>query len=235
MNLNAIKHIFFDLDNTLWDFIKNSEITLKKLYEEFRVEEKHHVSFSVWHAHYYAINEQLWTEYRDHKITKKQLKDIRFKSAFQKVGIHDTTIPQAFEKVYLNHLPKSNLLREGAREILEYLSNQNKYQLHIITNGFKEVSLNKIKGAYIDHYFNAVVSAEDVNTRKPDPKVFEYALNLAKASKEESIIIGDDYIADIIGGLDFGIQAIFYNILGREVKNNNFIEIKHLNEVKKYL
>ncbi len=235
MNLNAIKHIFFDLDNTLWDFIKNSRITLKKLYEEFRIEEKYHVTFSVWYVHYYDVNEQLWAEYRDHKITKKQLKDTRFKSAFQKVGIHDASIPHAFEKVYLNHLPKSNLLREGAREILEYLSNKNKYQLHIITNGFKEVSLNKIKGAYIDHYFNVIVSAEDVNTRKPDPKVFEYALNLAKASKEESIIIGDDYIADIIGGLDFGIQAIFYNILDMDVKNNNFIEIKHLNEVKKYL
>ncbi|MFV0531350.1 MAG: YjjG family noncanonical pyrimidine nucleotidase [Flavobacteriales bacterium] len=235
MNLNSIKHIFFDLDNTLWDFTKNSKITLENLYTECQIEEKHHVVFSVWYDFYYDINEQLWAEYRDHKITKEELKNARFKKAFQAVGIQDSSFPDAFEKVYLNHLPKNNFLRDGAQELLEYLSNQNKYQLHIITNGFKDVSLKKIKGSRIEHYFNTIVSAEDVNTRKPDPKVFQYALNLAKALKEESIIIGDDYIADIIGGLNFGIQAVFYNILDIKVKNNNFIEVKHLNEVKNYL
>lgn len=235
MNLNAIKHIFFDLDNTLWDFIKNSKITLENLYQEHQVEEKHNIPFSTWYNHYYDINEQLWAEYRDHKITKEELKDSRFKKAFQSVGIQHTTLPEAFEAVYLNHLPKNNYLRDGAQELLDYLKAQNQYQLHIITNGFKDVSLKKIKGSGIEHYFNVVVSAEDVNTRKPDPKVFQHALDKAKASKEESIIIGDDYIADIEGGLRFGIQAIFYNILDIETKNNNFIEIKHLNEVKKYL
>ncbi|APD07702.1 N-acylneuraminate-9-phosphatase [Flavobacteriaceae bacterium UJ101] len=235
MNLNSIQHIFFDLDNTLWDFIKNSKITLENLYKEHHVEEEHHIAFSTWYDHYYDINEQLWAEYRDHKITKQELKDSRFRKAFQAVGVKDTSLPEAFEAVYLNHLPKNNFLRDGAHDLLEYLKKQNKYTLHIITNGFKDVSLKKIKGSGIDSYFDVVVSAEDVNTRKPDPKVFQHALDLAQASKEESIIIGDDYIADIVGGLDFGIQAIFYNILDMEVKNNNFIEIKHLNEVKKYL
>ncbi len=235
MIVTPVKHIFFDLDNTLWDFIKNSKITLENLYREHQVEEKYHIPFSTWYDQYYDINEQLWAEYRDHKITKEELKDSRFKKAFRAVGIEEVTLPEAFEAVYLNHLPKNNYLREGARELLEYLKNQNQYQLHIITNGFKDVSLKKIEGSNIDHYFTVVVSAEDVNTRKPDPKVFQHALDLANASKEESIIIGDDYIADIEGALHFGIQAIFYNILDIETKNNNFIEIKHLNEVKKYL
>ncbi|MFV0237645.1 MAG: YjjG family noncanonical pyrimidine nucleotidase [Flavobacteriales bacterium] len=235
MNLDNIKHIFFDLDNTLWDFVKNSKITLENLYKEHLVEEKYHVTFSTWYSHYYDINEQLWAEYRDHKITKEELKDSRFKRAFQAAKIDNTTIPKAFEAVYLHHLPKSNFLRDGANDLLQYLKQQNKYKLHIITNGFKDVSLKKIKGSNIESYFNVVVSAEDVHTRKPDPKVFQYALNLAKASKKESIIIGDDYIADIMGGLNFGIQAIFYNVLDMDVENDTFIEIKHLNEVKKYL
>ncbi len=235
MKPNPIKHIFFDLDNTIWDFIKNSKITLSNLYDVIEIEEKHNVAFQEWYEKYYDLNEQLWAEYRDNKISKEELKESRFKNSFNSVGIDDQSILDLFEAEYLNNLPKHNFLCDGAKDLLHYLKTSNKYTLHIITNGFKDVSLKKIKNSGINDYFDVVVSAEDVKTRKPFPEIFDHALSLANAKKEESIIIGDDFIADIQGGLNYGIQAIYYNTSGDNINKDNFIEINHLKEVKKYL
>lgn len=233
--MNSVKHIFFDLDNTLWDFIKNSKITLQKLYEKYEVEASYSVAFPVWHANYYKINEQLWHKYREHLITKEELRSQRFKMAFKAVGIKNKSIALAFEKEYLNHLPEHNFLCEGAKDLLDYLYDKKQYKMHILTNGFKEVSYRKLEESGIKYYFNTIISAEDAGKRKPHPDIFRYALALTEASKEESIIIGDDFTADIIGGTNFGIRAVFYNFLGNPTKKGNFTEINHLSELKKYL
>ncbi len=230
--MNSIKHIFFDLDNTLWDFIKNSKITLQKLYEKYDVEARYSVVFPVWHAHYYKINEQLW---HNMSISLEGLRNKRFKMAFEAVGIKNKSIALAFEKVYLNHLPEHNFLCEGAEDLLDYVYDKKKYKMHILTNGFREVSHRKLEGAGIKSYFNEIISAEDAGKRKPHPDIFKYALDRTEASKEESIIIGDNFEADIIGGTNFGIRAVFYNFLGNPTKKGNFTEINHLSELKKYL
>jgi len=230
--MNSVKHIFFDLDNTLWDFIKNSKITLQKLYEKYDVETRYSVAFPVWHAHYYKINEQLW---HNMSTSLEDLRSKRFKMAFEAVGIKDKSIALAFEKAYLNHLPEHNFLCEGAKDLLDYVYDKKQYKMHILTNGFREVSYRKLEESGIKYYFNTIISAEDAGKRKPHPDIFRYALDRTKASKEESIIIGDNFEADIAGGTNFGIRAVFYNFLGNPTKKGNFTEINHLSELKKYL
>jgi putative hydrolase of the HAD superfamily len=129
-------------------------------------------------------------------------------------------------------LPKYNHLLEGTVEILEYL--QTKYNLHIITNGFTEIQGNKMNNSYISHYFKTITNAELAGVKKPNALIFEYALNLAKTKKENSIMIGDCMEADVQGALDAGLDAIFFNDNNRVVANN-VKQVNNLLELKKYL
>ena len=123
---------------------------------------------------------------------------------------------------------------EGSIEILEYLKSKN-YKIHILSNGFHEVTHRKIDGSGIRKYVDIVTSADDVNVRKPNPRIFEYALNQANAAKSESILIGDDWIADIEGARNFGIEVIFFNALRENKTEEGLIVIQKLDEIKNYL
>jgi putative hydrolase of the HAD superfamily len=129
-------------------------------------------------------------------------------------------------------LPKYNHLFEGTIEILEYL--KAKYNLHIITNGFAEIQENKLNNSYITHYFKSITNSEMAGVKKPNPLIFEYALDLAKAKKENSIMIGDCIEADVQGALDAGLDAIFFNENNTKV-TEKIKQVNHLLELKKYL
>ena len=130
---------------------------------------------------------------------------------------------------YLSILPEFNHLFENTLEILAYLSQ--KYTLHIITNGFIEIQHKKINNANMAHFFKTVTNSEMAGAKKPNPQIFQHALNLAQAAKNESVMIGDSMHADVQGALDFGIKAIFFNFNDKE-KTHNFNQITHLKELE---
>ncbi|RZJ39933.1 MAG: noncanonical pyrimidine nucleotidase, YjjG family, partial [Chryseobacterium sp.] len=198
-----IQHIFFDLDNTLWDHRKNAYLTIKDLFEKEEITLKYNIDFEEFHSVYHDINEKLWEQIRDGEIDKEYLRKHRFYDTFKRFEIDDLELSMFFEEHFLDKILNYNHLVESADVILEYLKSK-KYTLHIISNGFQEVTERKCILSKIDHYFNTITSADSVGIRKPNPEIFEYSLGLAKAQKEESIMIGDDWIADYIGAQNFG-------------------------------
>ena len=140
--LTNIKHVFFDLDHTLWDFDTNS----KKAYEYIFKIHKVKVDMKKFATIYESINHAYWALYREDKITQKELKYARLKDTFDllKYPIEDKHILQLADD-YLQALTKFNLLFEGAIDILEYL--KSKYTLHIITNGFDEIQADKLNNS----------------------------------------------------------------------------------------
>lgn len=232
--MQNIKHIFFDLDNTLWDYRRNAKITLVRLYEEFQVEENYGYTFEEFFPHYYESNEQLWADYRDGKVTKEELRARRFPEAFANMGIPNAPFALDFEKRFVNEVTTSNYVVEGAEEILKYL--KEKYHLHILSNGFEEVTHQKINGSIVKNYVETITTAEGAGVPKPDPLVFETAMKKAGTTAEESIYIGDDWIADMLGATRVGMKAIFFNPLN---ENHLWMEeipvIYQLSELKEYL
>jgi putative hydrolase of the HAD superfamily len=203
------KHIFFDLDHTIWDFDKNAEETLYELYDIYKLGAIGLPSAPVFIETYTRNNHQLWAEYHTGKITKDQLRETRFKRTFLELGLHPNVIPLAFEDDYVKLCPTKMNLFPHAHETLRYL--QSKYILHLISNGFKESSELKIGNTGIGGYFQNVIISEVVGVNKPDPEIFEHALNLAGAQKSESLMIGDSLVADVYGALNFGMDAIYFN------------------------
>jgi putative hydrolase of the HAD superfamily len=182
---------------------------------------------------YIPINREYWDRYRKDEINQKELRFGRLKDTFDlmKFIIDDVTIVLLSEQ-YLHYLPKYNHLFEGTTEILDYL--KDKYNLHIITNGFAEIQENKLNNSYITHYFKTITNSEMAGVKKPNHKIFEYALDLAEARKENSIMIGDCIEADVQGALDAGLDAILFNESYAQVADN-IKQVNHLLELKKYL
>jgi putative hydrolase of the HAD superfamily len=133
---------------------------------------------------------------------------------------------------YITYLSTFNHLFPGTIELLEYL--QPNYKLHIITNGFKEVQHGKLNQSNIDHFFQTVTNSEMVGVKKPNPRIFNHALQMAKATTEESLMIGDNLEADIMGALNFGMEAICFNY-HKEILETNIIGVDHLLELKNYI
>ncbi|MGI9650358.1 YjjG family noncanonical pyrimidine nucleotidase [Chryseobacterium sp. RLHN22] len=229
-----IQHIFFDLDNTLWDHRRNAYLTIKDLFEKEEITLKYSIDFEEFHSVYHEINEKLWEQIRDGEIDKEYLRKHRFYDTFNRFGIDDLELSMFFEEHFLDKILNYNFLVEGAEYILEYLKTKN-YTLHIISNGFQEVTERKCILSGIDHYFQTITSADSVGVRKPEPAIFDYSLGLSKAKKEESILIGDDWIADVIGAQQFGMDVIFFDVLNENKEAENLKVIKHLLQIKDYL
>ena len=229
-----IQHIFFDLDNTLWDHRKNAYLTIKNLFEKEEITLNYSIDFEEFHSVYHKINEKLWEQIRDGEIDKEYLRKHRFYDTFKRFGIDDLDLSMFFEEHFLDKILNYNHLVESADVILDYLKSKN-YTLHIISNGFQEVTERKCILSKIDHYFQSITSADSVGVRKPNPEIFEYSLNLAKAQREESILIGDDWIADVVGAQNFGIDVIFFDVLNDNPQQENLKVIKHLLQIKAYL
>jgi len=226
MKISNISHVFFDLDHTLWDFDKNSGLTFKKIFQLNSIDTNLKEFLEV----YEPINFQYWKLYREEKIEKSKLRFGRLHDAFNELNV--VVKPSMIYKLsedYITHLCTFNHLFDGAIEILEYLNP--KYQLHIITNGFKEVQQGKLNNANIEHYFDTVTNSEMVGVKKPNPKIFSHALDMAKANIANSIMIGDNLEADVLGALGVGLDAICFNYhnedLNGEIKHvDNLIELK---------
>mgnify|MGYP003683658003 CR=1 FL=1 len=228
--MQQIEHVFFDLDHTLWDFEKNSDLAFQKVFDKQEISIKLDDFLKV----YKPINLEYWRLYREEKVTKSELRYQRLKKTFDTVNylISDNLI-NIIAVEYIDFLPHFNYLFPNTFEILDYL--KEKYQLHIITNGFEEIQSKKMESSKIIHYFDTIVTSESVGVKKPNPRVFQYALKVANANKENSIMIGDSIEADILGAINVGIRAIHCNFDNKEIDNNNFKPISSLLELKQYL
>ena len=232
--MKNIRHIFFDLDNTLWDHRKNAILTLNELFERKQINEKYNILFKEFYAKYNEINEDLWIKIRDGIIDKDFLRKHRFYDTFLHFGIDDEHLADYFEKHFLDEIINYNELIDGTLEILEYLKSKD-YQLHVVSNGFHEVTNRKVEKSGLKKYFETVVSAEDANAMKPNEKIFEFSLNLANAIKSESIFIGDDWIADVKGAQNFGMEVIFFDVLKENKTENDLKVIQNLEEIRNFL
>lgn len=232
--MKKIKHIFFDLDNTLWDYRKNAAIAIRKVYAEFEIEKEYGYGFDDYYNHYYTVNENLWEDYRNQKITRIELQSKRFPDSFRNLGIQNPDFTLDFEHSFMTEISNGKHLVPHAVEILEYL--KGKYHLHIITNGFPKITEDKINHSLLKNFIETIVTAESAGAPKPDPKAFNAGIIESRAEISESIYIGDDWEADILGAINFGMKAIFFNPLA---ENHPWIEgvpvIDNLLEIKNYL
>jgi len=209
------KHLFFDLDHTLWDFEANSHQTLKELYLLLNLQEKGIEDFDLFHKNYLAHNDKLWDRYRNGYIKVDELRWKRMWLSLLDFKIADELLARQMGNTFLDLLPTRKILFPYTTEILDYLTHKN-YQLHLITNGFEKTQHSKLKYSGLDKYFIEVITSEGSNSLKPKKEIFEYAFQKTGANPAESIMIGDAIDVDILGAINAGIDQVHVNHLTKE-------------------
>jgi putative hydrolase of the HAD superfamily len=223
------KNIFFDLDQTLWDFETNSRETLLELADKYKFTAIGIDSFDAFLTVYLEINEKMWEQHRKGLVDKHTLRYGRFEQTLEKFDITDKQLAHNIANDYTGTAPYKTNMFPNAIETLQYLSK--KYSMHIITNGFEEVQFIKIKNCGIESFFNNVVTSEKASCQKPDIRIFQYALNAANAEPHNSIMIGDCLDADIGGARNAGLDQVYFNPKGKAHNQSSTYEIRNLNEL----
>lgn len=225
------KHLFFDLDHTLWDFEANAKATLQQLHIDLDLVSKGVHDFELFHKNYLQHNEKLWARYRNGYIKQEELRLKRMWLTLLDFKIADEALAMQLNELFLQLLPARTILFPDTIEVLQYLTDKN-YQLHLITNGFEKTQHSKLKHSGLSGFFNQVITSENSNSLKPQKEIFDYALNKANATVDESIMIGDSMEVDIVGAVNAGMHQVHVNFNDAPQEIKPTYTVRALKEIK---
>jgi len=231
--LTKYKHIFFDLDHTLWDYDANATEALGDLYDKHDFQRLGLFDKGDLAKTFFEVNYGLWDLYNVGKIQRPDIRALRFKTIFEKLGASPAHMPENIEYEYIALAPTKEGMFENAYEVLDYLAE--KYKLHVITNGFNDIQTTKMESAGLISYFDVIVTSETTAYRKPDKEIFELAMDLAQAPLAESIMIGDNLASDIAGAKNVGMDHVWFNPTKNTSDEPILHEIQNLIELKSIL
>ena len=227
------RHLFFDLDRTLWDYETNARDTLEEIFHDFQLDRFFGDPgdfLDTYHRH----NEQLWQEYRDGKTSKEVLRSERFERVLREKECISETLASDLGTQYLERAPSMTALFPGTVNTLEYLREKG-YHLYILTNGFLKTQQHKLKNSRIDHYFLRVFSSDERGVNKPSAEIFHWAVTSLNARKKDCLMIGDDLHVDVAGAMRYGIDAIWFNPRGDSGSHIPTGEIRSMEELRNWL
>lgn len=228
------KHLFFDLDHTLWDFDANARATLEQLHIDLKLVNKGVHDFDLFHKNYLEHNEKLWARYRNGYIKQEELRIKRMWLTLLDFQIADEDLARQLSELFLQLLPTRTLLFPDTKEVLQYL-NEKGYQMHLITNGFELTQHSKLKSSGLDIFFREVITSEGSNSLKPQKEIFDFALNQTGAIVEESIMIGDSLDVDILGAMNAGMDQVHVNYNNSPQHLRPTYTVSSLKEMKTFL
>lgn len=226
-----IRHLFFDLDHTLWDFEKNSKICIRQIYEYHRAIFPKEIGFDAFFQKFSTINSAMWNQLDLSLITHEYLRAFRFQKVLQALDIKiDERFSLELNQMLLDLLPHQHHLMDDAFDTLEALAKRG-YKMHIISNGYQDIQIKKMKSGGIHHFFDHIITNDIACARKPEKAIFDFALQMANARLDHSIMIGDNLIADIEGAKNAGLRTIYFNPENDGNDSENISELKYLLEI----
>lgn len=228
--MKTYQHVFFDLDHTLWDYDRNVRESLSELFQIYALQDLGISTFDQFFSSFHTVNYQLWDDYNLGKIDKQGLRRERFPRIFTHAGGNAAAIPAPFEEDFMHRTSSKPHLFPYSKEILDYL--KKKYRVHLITNGFNESQAKKMYSSGLNGYFELIVTSETTGHKKPDPRIFYYALEQLQAEPSACLMIGDNPKSDILGAQRASIDQVYFNPEGNETLIPATYEIRHLQELE---
>lgn len=231
--MTKYQHIFFDLDNTLWDFDRSSILAFDKIFDIFQLINYGIPSAKEFHTTYFGYNNTLWEQYRQGKIDKDFLKNERFRLPLLDYGINDDKLAHELGESYTQLAATTVALVPNTMEILSYLKEKG-YKIHLITNGFLEVQNIKMQASGLDKMIDISIVSEKVGFKKPDHRIFHHAIREVGGTIENCVMIGDDLSVDIIPAKEIGMKHVYFNRKNILHDKTVDIEISDLIEIKNF-
>jgi len=231
--LSKYHHLFFDLDHTLWDYDRNVQESLCELFELYKLQDLGIPTCEDFYGAFNKINYQLWSLFNVGEIDKDHLRQQRFKQIFEHLGVDGISVPKDMEEDFMHRTSSKPHLFPHSKEILTYL--QHKYELHIITNGFNESQAMKMSASGLTSFFKMIVTSETMGHRKPDKRIFEYAVDKLQTEPSACLMIGDNPDSDILGARNAGIDQVLFNPLNISCALVPTYTIASLQELREFL
>jgi putative hydrolase of the HAD superfamily len=212
---NAPADLFFDLDRTLWDFDRNSREALEEIFLEIAQPTlPQHKTAAEFIPVYEAENEKCWKAYREGRITKEELRPLRFRKAVEELGIPAfdgmEALAEAMGTAYVQRAPYRTALFDGAVEVCQALKARG-HRMFILTNGFEEVQHIKVNRSGLEPYFDGVFTSDALGFKKPHSECFSIGLALAESQADRAVMIGDDWECDVDGAIQAGWGAVHFD------------------------
>ena len=209
--------VWFDLDDTLWDFTANSLTALTEMYHR-RGLRRWWPTLQMWLDAFHAVNAALWQRYNRGEIDTATLRTQRFRLTFLGAGYSDGDILQLsrqLDEEYLYTLSGLPDLVPGAREVLERM--RPNYNIGVLSNGFRDTQPRKLQSGGIDGLVDAMVLSDTIGINKPDRRIYDHALRLSQATAADTVMVGDNPETDICGALRAGWAAVWFDTAGRDL------------------
>lgn len=227
------KNLFIDLDDTLWDTYHNNKECLEEVYNEYKFN-RYYASFEAFFIRYFPNNVKLWADYRQGIIDKSTLILERFLYMLRPLGITDTEYALRINNDFLHRTTTKTRLIPGTLELLEHL--RPSYRMYILSNGFREVQHKKLTNSGLAPYFDKMILSEDAGINKPHRDIFNFALINTNSRRNESLMIGDSWEADIEGAYLSKIDQLWFN--PQKLESKRFVPtytVSSLPEIKQLL
>ena len=205
------KDLFIDFDDTLYDTHGNAVIALSETFEAFHLE-RWFSDPQVFYDAYWMANIDLWSRYSKGEIDRPYLIVERFRRPLSEGKGLEVTKELCLEMSdrFLEFCSSKPGVVEGAHELMDDLKRKG-YRMHMTSNGFHEVQYKKLEACGLRDYFDTIILSEDAGVNKPSPLYFDYALRRSGASRETTLMIGDNLQTDILGAMNAGFDAMLFN------------------------
>lgn len=203
----AYQTLLFDIDDTLLDFGASAEASLALMFKHFGLSLTDEIK-----ERYEVINQNLWRQFERREIDRQTIFQRRFPELFQEFQLADTTAGLQAEAFYREGLNHGHQQVPQAQALLQQLSQLPQLQLYIVSNGVAKTQNMRLQDSGFAPYFKQVFVSEAVGYQKPDVRFFDsVANNITNFDKNKTLIIGDSLTSDIQGGVNAGIDTVWYN------------------------
>ena len=189
--------VLLDIDNTLLDFDAAERQAVTDMLAEYELPHD-----EAAYETYHKVNRELWDSLAKGQLNKQKLFQIRFSRFMQAMQLPDNGKGKAMNDRYEELLATHADLLPGALTALEELSEV--ATLAIVSNGAAAVQESR--------YMDGIYISEKVGAAKPSAKLFEHAFrDLGITNKSRVLMVGDDLLADIKGGMNAGVDTCWFN------------------------
>lgn len=214
--MKKYKYLLFDLDNTLLDFTKSSEVSFKQMIGQYSSED-----IDLLFQEYYKINKACWEAVERNEIPLSKVKTVRFERFNAKFGIK--VDPETINKHYFDILRETVFYVKDAENILKQLK-QKGIGMSIVTNGLKEVQERRLELSGILPFFDEVIISDAIGVKKPEKAFFDYTLDRVPSyPKNEYLVIGDTPGSDILGAFHSDLPSCWFNPNNKDWVETDFL------------